>query len=269
MDKLKSLITPVLLVVFVILVWKYSWYYVDSEITEPTLRGVFGDQFGFVNSLFSGLAFAGVIYAILLQRSELKLQREELKMTRRELEGQKLQLEAQNNTFREQTLQNAFFQMLSFHNEIVKGIVYIDKGHAQQRFEGRDCFGKFYNELCRVPVSEGISDKQLKDQEYMGQRYSNFYLNYQDDLGHYFRNLYNIIKFIHTNDFKNKKYYTNLVRAQLSVYEIILLLYNCEFGLGRKKFKQLVERYSLLKTLDEDLLIYNKHKDLYEESAYQ
>jgi len=48
-------------------------------------RGQFGDMFGVVNTLFSGFAFAGVIYAILLQREDLALQREELKLTRQEL----------------------------------------------------------------------------------------------------------------------------------------------------------------------------------------
>jgi hypothetical protein len=50
----------------------------------PT-RGQFGDLFGAVNALFSGLAFAGLIYAILLQREDLELQRKELEMTRQEL----------------------------------------------------------------------------------------------------------------------------------------------------------------------------------------
>lgn len=48
-------------------------------------RGTFGDMFGAVNALFSGFAFLGVIYAILLQRKELALQREELSLTRNEL----------------------------------------------------------------------------------------------------------------------------------------------------------------------------------------
>ena len=42
-------------------------------------------MFGAINALFSGLAFGGVIYAILLQRKELALQREELALTRKEL----------------------------------------------------------------------------------------------------------------------------------------------------------------------------------------
>ena len=55
-------------------------------------RGTFGDAFGVINSLFSGLALAGFLIAILLQsrelrfqREELELQREELKLTRKEL----------------------------------------------------------------------------------------------------------------------------------------------------------------------------------------
>ena len=39
-------------------------------------RSNFGEMFGSVNTLFSGLAFAGVIYTILLQRYELESQRE-------------------------------------------------------------------------------------------------------------------------------------------------------------------------------------------------
>lgn len=48
-------------------------------------RANFGDMFGGVNALFSGFAFLGVIYAIILQREELKLQRKELELTRKEL----------------------------------------------------------------------------------------------------------------------------------------------------------------------------------------
>lgn len=61
--------------------WGLSWFL----LYDMKDRGTFGDMFGAVNSLFSGLAFLGVIYAILLQRTELALQREELSLTRKEL----------------------------------------------------------------------------------------------------------------------------------------------------------------------------------------
>lgn len=40
--------------------------------------GVFGDSFGVLNALFSGLAFAGVIITMLLQKEQLELQLKEL-----------------------------------------------------------------------------------------------------------------------------------------------------------------------------------------------
>ena len=50
--------------------------------------GLFGDQFGAVNSLFSALAFLGLIVAIFLQGRELKLQRNELRLQRQEYQNQ-------------------------------------------------------------------------------------------------------------------------------------------------------------------------------------
>lgn len=50
-------------------------------------RGQFGDMFGVVNSTFSGLAFAGIILALVLQSKELQYQRLELEATRKVLEA--------------------------------------------------------------------------------------------------------------------------------------------------------------------------------------
>ena len=61
------------------------WVFVSSSYDTPEHRGLFGDSFGALTALFSGLAFAGMIYAITLQSRELSLQREELKLTREEL----------------------------------------------------------------------------------------------------------------------------------------------------------------------------------------
>lgn len=56
-----------------------------ESTSQPTERGVFGDSFGALNALFAGLAFAGLICAIFLQRKELRYQREELQLQRKEL----------------------------------------------------------------------------------------------------------------------------------------------------------------------------------------
>lgn len=72
-----------MLVVFgVWLVYGFTTYMCIGKWNGP---GTFGDMFSAINALFSGLAFAGIIFTILLQREELKFQREELKLTRKEL----------------------------------------------------------------------------------------------------------------------------------------------------------------------------------------
>ncbi|HXF40658.1 MAG TPA: hypothetical protein VN687_13155 [Blastocatellia bacterium] len=76
----------VLLFLVVLVFWLASWYWIThSSLSGWQDRSSFGEMFGAINSLFSGLAFAGVIYTIYLQTQELALQREELIQTRREL----------------------------------------------------------------------------------------------------------------------------------------------------------------------------------------
>lgn len=74
------LILFILIIIFwVISPWLLPKIFVDINSTD------FEKIFNGVNSLFSGLAFLGVIYTVVLQRQELKLQREELVLTREEL----------------------------------------------------------------------------------------------------------------------------------------------------------------------------------------
>lgn len=70
------------------------WNFFPSMV----VRGQYGDMFGAVNALFSGLAFAGLIFALLLQQQELNLQREELRLTREELHSQTKTLAEQAKT---------------------------------------------------------------------------------------------------------------------------------------------------------------------------
>ncbi len=79
---------------------------------------------------------------------------------------------------------------------------------------------------------------------------------------HYFRHLYRIIKFIDMSEVlsDNDKYnYTSIVRATLSRYELVWLYYNCLYGLGKTKFKPLIEKYALLKNLRDVFLTISKN----------
>jgi len=78
----KSFVAIAFFIVLVLSVYAICMPFLFPKMTD---RAQFGDMFGATNPLFSGLAFAGVIYAIVLQRNELRLQRQELAETRREL----------------------------------------------------------------------------------------------------------------------------------------------------------------------------------------
>ena len=71
---------------FVVAVIVGAGYLLMNAFGDWAQSGVFGDSFGVVNALFSGLAFAGIIFTIFLQQNELRLQRHELKLQRDELE---------------------------------------------------------------------------------------------------------------------------------------------------------------------------------------
>jgi len=77
----------------VTIVWATGGWLVDSKDTVN--RGTFGDMFGAVNALFSGLAFATLIYTTFLQRWELRETRRELARTTAAQEASELALRAQ------------------------------------------------------------------------------------------------------------------------------------------------------------------------------
>lgn len=75
----------VVILLSVIMLWAGSAYVISILIPDPAERGTAGDMFGAINALFSGLAFAFVVYAILLQQQDLRMQKLELELTRKEL----------------------------------------------------------------------------------------------------------------------------------------------------------------------------------------
>jgi len=286
--KLLLLITSVLLI------------YITAEIAiyfgfkDWTERGTFGDSFGAINALFSGLAFSGLIFTIYLQREELGLQREELKMTREELKGQKEEFHIQNETLKIQRFENTFFQLLALHHQIVNGINFIDKFNkkttitqpetpdilhglplfvkekkeekkeeSERIINGRAVFELRYNEI--------INTLELtKDMNEINELYFDCYSDFQNDAGHYFRNLYRIIKFIDKSNltFDEKYSYTSMVRSQLSDFELLWLFYNCLSNNGSEKFKPLIEQYTLFKNINIKYLANINHKILYNNRAF-
>jgi hypothetical protein len=243
--------------------WAMYWLWVAPLVSD--------NKFDPLNTLFSGLAFWGVIYAILLQRNELALQRKELELTRQELRGQKEQLESQNITLKQQRFENTFFSLVNLFNSIVASMeVKTDTATSRpQTFTGRECFIPLYNDFQREYSGQENQTPNVKPLELCSAAYERFADYRQEAVGHYFRTFYNIVKFIEKSQVEDKQTYINILRAQLSSSELYLLFYNCLSKYGSQKFKPYVEQFGLLENMTITNLIRQGHKDLYNESAFK
>lgn len=213
-----------------------------------------GDTAGLINGFFSALAFAGVIYAIFLQRHELELQRKELADTRAEFQ-------TQNETLKRQRFENTFFNMLQLQQQITDNISFsYNYFNNDTTIQGRQVFYKAFEQADHKSSSgwNYTGMKLMLENEGFKEYEENMSPTYFD---HYFRHLYRIFKFIADSplisDEKDKYEYACMVRGQLSRYELIWLYYNALSSFGREKFKPLIERFALLKNLRQDMLAQN------------
>lgn len=62
----------------VTIIWAASALALYMSVEDYSKSGTFGDSFGVLNTLFSGLAFAGIIVSIKMQNDEMREQRKEL-----------------------------------------------------------------------------------------------------------------------------------------------------------------------------------------------
>ena len=180
-----------------------------------------------------------------------------------------------NEPLQKQNFENFFSQLLNRHSEIVNSIV-IRRGIDGEYF-GRECFGYMLRNLRRIYMGAheqfyaGMHSGDAREvmYEWVNDKYEKFFAEYQSHIDHYFRHLYNVVKFVHQSDFsfEAKRFYTNLIRAQLSSDELGLLFYNC-LSKREAKFKDLVEKYALLEDMRFETLINKEHKNFYAPSAY-
>lgn len=257
--------------------WALSFFLLFMNSTD---RGTFGDMFGAVNALFSGLAFAGLIVTLIMQHEELGLQREELAQTNKELAAQREEFADQNKTMKIQRFENTLFNMLSLHQDIVNGLYYVPKDGDDRTREskGRYVFDVFYNTIFIRFKDEWLSDRVDGIKEII--QYENTpeaYLHVREIsiFDNYFRHLYRMFKYIDVSpliDDSERYDYACIVRAQLSDYELLMLFYNAlnVRDHGDLKFKQLIEKYAVFNNIREEMLA-RKHEDykLYNGGAYE
>lgn len=220
--------------------------------------GQFGDSWGMLTCIFSALAFIGVVYSV-------KIQRDSYNKIRQDSEDSKKIIKIQQ-------FESIFFQMLNLLQSIINDIdikpVKNNGEHTQER-NGRDAFRFFYVKL-KDEVSKKTNGKFNSNRENdLSEAFRSFYVKRQQDLGHYFRLIYNIYKFIDNSTITRteKKQYANLLRALISDYELLIIFYNC-LGPNGEKFKKYAVSYEIFDNIPKEKLFDSEDKYFFESEAF-
>ncbi|MBZ9759341.1 hypothetical protein LB553_00355 [Mesorhizobium sp. CA8] len=216
----------------------------------------FGDFVGgVINPILTFFTFVGLLVTIILQQNANREARSEAAKAEQAFEKQ---LSSQKR----ESFESTFFQMLTLHNTIVNSMDI--QRREDKDLKGRDCFKFFATTLRGKYVA--FDNENGTPQERIQRAYGRFWEDRQQDLGHYFRYLFNVVKFI-DNAQPNDLRYMKLLRAQLSDYELVILFYNSVADIG-KKFRPYIEKYALFDNLPRRLLFDTDHYSLLNASAY-
>lgn len=242
------------LALFFLVLAAWGWWGVffstapDDSTGFVGARGTFGDSFGALNALFSGLAFIGLTIAILYQRRELAAYHRELALVTDEMKNQGSLLKQQVQVMRVQQLDSTFFKTLEYWRECERRFM-PDSGSVI--INGMGGFSPLWNAFGELTKSWENDLKELTDIEsyhYIIQpSYQSFYKDYREELGNYFRSLSYLLQLIDSSGVPNPKHYGNLVRARLSGAERRLIIINCiSFKNGSKSLASLVAKFDLV-----------------------
>lgn len=253
-----SIVVLVCILYFVVL---YCFFPVGME-----KRGQLGDMFGFIGALFSGLAFAGLIVTMLQQREDLQNQKDEIQLQRKDLEAQTAalqlqkeeiaqtnkELKEQNKTIMLQRFENTFFNMLDFQMKIYGQVKCTTSVEPKK---GDDAFVYFFNILRDKIRTNEINIENV----------------YYGELDHYNRHLSQILNLVDgayflTMEEKNK--YVGILASHMSYYELVMFFYYGISPDGKKRAKDLVEKYALFRDFGKNTVFAPEHITLYSDGAY-
>lgn len=247
---------------------------------KNTTRGLFGDSTGAINTLFSSLAFAGVILTIYWQIQESSKNKEEDHRKQFEdvffrmagnfeqiIAGLRIEVKdgdlfdfnslwnslGSNNPVRVASINDGPITTPSMTVvQSAQSVVTAPQPQCERIVkEGREVFQFLYEQQKK----EGISMTQAIEEAGID-GYEGFM---QGELDHYYRYFYRILRYIDDSkliDSEQKYSYATILRAHLSIYELLLLYYNGLSDAGCDRLKPLMERYSMLDNMREEKLVF-------------
>jgi len=251
------LVVAFLLIAFGLLAFAYG--YVAFIGRKPLTNVDKADLAAFGNFLQGAVASVWSLAAFLFIYVAFLGQQEELGESR-------THAATQEKIASQQRFENSFFNLLRLHRTIVDR-VNATRPNDPVRVGGSEAFGILYNDLNREWLSLGSYANEL---ERIQKAYANFYRYAESEIGHYFRTLYHIVRFVDRSSItdEEKQDYEKFLRAQLSSIELLLLFYNGLSTYGWHRFKPLIEKYALLEQVPKSRLFDPNQEQLYEQTAF-
>lgn len=237
---------------------------VVAAVNEGTASywGQLGDfAGGFLNPLLSFLALMAVLRTMSLQRAEMMAAQRETKIATQEQRQQ-------TAVYSKQMFESTLFGMLDAQAKILRDVSC--SGPENETYEGRRAIEMMVQRFKSTDTyTASALYPELVSAELIQRQIDSFCVAWKSTVGHYFRNLYSILKMIDSTqeftpenkrrsfiisrriytDYVRRRGYTNIVRAQLSEAEMALLQINCLGSYG-EDLKFYVELYSMLKPLE-------------------
>lgn len=240
-----------LLIAAVIVLAVFSFYFISFSgplSDDPERWGAFGDFVGgTLGAILSFFAFIALLFTIHIQSKELAATREELSRSATAQENTEATFKKQSEILSRQQFEQTFFSLLEQHNAALKEI-----STASRVGE------KLHLDSIRSYVFAAVTLKEAKKRL---EEKNNF-------CGHYFRILYQLLKFVATNIpsgqvgirfdtrsiiessmAENEKMYSNIVRSFIDYDMSQLLAVNC-YCEGEEstywRYKLLLDRYEFL-----------------------
>lgn len=232
----------------------------NLDTTKKADWGTFGDFIGgTLNPIFALFSLFAIIYTIKIQTEELELSREELRETRKELKESRIaqqeqseSLKLQNEATKLQIFENTFFKLLELFNAELKNLILeikVDQSDYININGIKISYNRKYDELTfgqllGKPVIVNLL--KLFKMNYFP-LYDKYNFKIENITGAYFGQIYQILKFIDDSFIEKKidkpQRYVNIFRAQFTKDELEFLFYHCLGIIGKRKFKELVEKY--------------------------
>jgi hypothetical protein len=288
--KVLLLMTIIAFVIMSLVFGSYFFHFHGDLSSQQENWGTFGDYIGgTLNPILSFLSLIALLWTIRIQSKDIELTLIELNRSASAQEETKKILDKQSETLARQQFESTFFSLLEQHNKALE-------------FLSIHCLNKSTTPLIisihnEVFFGEGVGSLMAKGRPANLGIAKNILERKNAYCGHYFRILYQLLKFIatnvpgstigqafevnkitHTEASVIEKMYSNIVRSFLGYQITQLLAVNCYCKLDNSdthwKYKLLIERYAFLEHMPFEVNNVSEHnilaeaKNYYEDSAF-